>query len=191
MSGLRQQFKRVNNSSIKKKHRTPACCCRGMTETKIYLQWPITLYRRRNTVHRPPCPHAAYEDALIDLELRFSMCSIALKKKVQLAIALSCGAASSRIQHSLQTYRVVQRSSRGFSLIRSLENANDPSIIIKCVHQIVQLFENRHASPYDRLADGSTLLHVSKLQLRHLSADKDFEGILCPMSLWTIYCRNS
>jgi hypothetical protein len=157
---MRQTVPRSSN----KRYIGDACQCRKRGNSKIYLQWPFWLARTHTSIHKPHCPHATYEDSMIDLSLRFSVCRLALKRKIQLAFALSRNAGSTTIRHSLRTIRIVDSDAPAFKLamdIRTDLSTNlSPDAWEKHAYKLYRLFEQRLASPHDQLANGQTLVHV-------------------------------
>jgi hypothetical protein len=115
-------------------------------------------------VHNSTCPYAI-EDDVAELNVRFTMCSLALKRKTQLALALSNGAGSMSVKPALETYRVVDERSPAFRLLasfgRRIGPEPDPLAWEKPARDLLKLFNTKRASPHDRLPDGQTLLHVS------------------------------
>jgi len=154
------------------RHTVTHCNCRGQTKTTVYLQWPIQLQRTQKTAHDKLCPYATCEDAMTDLSVRFSTCVLALKRKVDIAIAITQIAGVSRVSHSLVHYRVVPESSPAFRLVQNVHDAvpqiSDRRLaelylrkgIQKAVPELQCMFQLQEASPYDRLPDGRSLLHV-------------------------------
>jgi len=155
------------------RHTLTPCNCRGQTKTTVYLQWPIQLQRTQKTLHDKLCPYATCENAMTDLSVRFSTCVLALKRKIDIAIAITQIAGVSRVSHSLVHYRVVPESSPAFRLVQNLLDAvtltSDRLLtelyvrkgIQDAVSELQCMFQLQKASPYDRLPDGRTLLHVS------------------------------
>ncbi|KAF2642106.1 hypothetical protein P280DRAFT_468561 [Massarina eburnea CBS 473.64] len=139
------------------------CTCRGQSTTKTYLSWPLKISRVHATVHNAGCRYATIEEAVTSLQFRFTMCSIALRRKAEIGLALAHGAGSSSVSPMLKCDRVVLKSSPGFRLLGSFQKrlGEEPSIYAweKQAHQLYRLFELRKASPHDRLPNGMTLLH--------------------------------
>lgn len=161
-------FRRIEpfQRKLAKKNRVRgSCMCHGQSDTTVYLRWPFVLSRTRTKVHSSHCPYSAIEDAITNLNLRFSLCSVMLKRETEVAIALSRGAGSSSISPMLKSYCVVDKQSPAFRLVESISH-NDIGFPVfyswePKARQLYKLFETRAASPYDRLPNGQTLLHVS------------------------------
>jgi hypothetical protein len=165
LNRLSQSMNKIKPKPAKKSHARVSCRCHGQSNTTIYLQWPIYLSRTQTKVHNSRCPYSKTEDTVSDLNIRFSMCSVALRRKAQIALAISRGAGISSLSPALKTFRVVDRKSPAFRLVASFERRigpdPSPSAWEKPAQALYMLFETRAASPHDRLPDGQTLLHVS------------------------------
>jgi hypothetical protein len=149
----------------KKKYRYfVPCGCRPFSQTSIYLKWPFYLSRKRTTTHRSDCPNASWERVLTDINVRISLCSLALRNSFCFSIILSHLNGEVAIKPTLAIRRVVPTTSPGFSLLLRLTGDEifvTPDLIEYTTEQLLRLFQIGEVSPYDRLADGSTLLHVS------------------------------
>lgn len=82
-------------------------------------------------------------------------------------MTMTRGAGALAISPMLQFHSVVPNDSPAFSMLRSLDSAEgflDPPRILEAARlSILEMFGNRKAAPSDRLADGTTLLHVCTL----------------------------
>jgi len=160
-----RRFRRLHNKSLRKSPTLLSCACRRLSKRYVYLRWPVSVSRNITQVHDPDCPYSVYQSAITDLNVRFSVCSTALRRKIELRIALSHSLDSSSISPGLISYRVVSVTSPGFALLDSFgemmiyepENVSWASF----AQDLFRSFQNREASPHDRLANGQTLLHVS------------------------------
>jgi len=152
---------------LKKNRSAAACGCRSRSETSVYLQWPFFLSRKRTTTHESHCPYAAWEVAVTDVNIRLSLCSLTLKRKLHLSMMLSyLHWSEPQIKPDLKVRRVVSNSSPAFQLLNALRfyglEADDRISSFESIgDELLRLFQGRRATPYDRLEDGSTLLHVS------------------------------
>jgi len=159
---------RYDPRRLKRDHGTAICGCDSRSETSVYLQWPVLLSRKRTTTHESHCRHAAWEVAVTDVNIRLSLCSLALKRRLHLSMVLSYPKWSElQIKPELKIRRVVSASSPAFQLLNRLSfhglNADDCIYLSKrAAGELLRLFQERKATPYDRLEDGSTLLHVSR-----------------------------
>lgn len=99
-----------------------------------------------------------------DLDMRLILCSATFKRKINIAIIVSQGLGKWSIAPSLCTYRVVSLESPAFTLIgslnKNLRTFTSSDAWIEPTQELFHLFQTRQASPYERLADGQTLLHV-------------------------------
>ncbi|KAF2868554.1 hypothetical protein BDV95DRAFT_670156 [Massariosphaeria phaeospora] len=158
---LGRDIRRLRSRSSRKNQQMTNCGCNPRSETSVYFQWPFFLSRKRTTVHESYCPRAAWEAALTDIEFRFSLCIRALKAR--LALSYHNGS-ELQIKPALMIRRVVSESSPAFRLLRwerfqwrELDKCK--SLVDGFPGELLRLFQERRATPHDRLEDGSTLLH--------------------------------
>ncbi|KAF2660012.1 hypothetical protein K491DRAFT_675049 [Lophiostoma macrostomum CBS 122681] len=151
-------------------HAKTSCKCHGHSNTEILLQWPFRFSRTRKRIHSSHCPYSAIEDTITDLTLRFSMCSVALRRKAHVTIELSHAAWALSLVPSLEISRIVSWDSPAVKLIGDFEATIRANPGVETWRQPAQdlhkLFAQRKASPHDRFLDGSTLLHLFCAQLR-------------------------
>ena len=149
---------------------TSPCHCRPRTKTTtIYHRsaYPNRLYsilwnHSQTREHDSSCWLGAYENCRTTLQLQLSMCSLLLKRKLELSVELCRGFGALSISPALRAYRIVPGSSPGFELIEEFWNKE---LYQECTANdfwklLSELFQNGEASPYDRCLDGETLLHV-------------------------------
>jgi hypothetical protein len=173
-----RRFRRFKSQSLNIRNTFVECACQRRSETTVYLHWPMTLSRTRTQVHESHCPHAAYQGAMNDVNMRFGLCSATFKRKINIAIVVSQGLEKWSIAPSLCTYRIVSENSPAFALLRSFHNDIRASAgldaWIEPARALFRLFQMRLASPYERLTDGRTLLHViASLSLHLVSAEQN------------------
>jgi hypothetical protein len=154
-----QQIRRSKRQS----RRMPLHCnCRNAVKTTAHLRWPISLQTTRTTHHARDCPCARQGDTEWELNLRFSVCFWAFRRKVQLAFAVAQVAGVSKIAPSLIHYPVVPESSPAFRLFantifddwseltfyqRDLAYNNH---LKDAATRLPRMFARGEASPYDR-----------------------------------------
>jgi hypothetical protein len=144
---LSRQIGRVNRNS---------CSCRPRPKKASYLRWPIDFSWGTRSVHNPGCPYTTFHPTVTDMNLRFSLCGFGLRRKIEISIAISRMATGSfSVNPALTCYRIVQRSSPAFELMWTYRERVELIPL-----ELIKLFQDGKASPYDRLKDGSTLLHV-------------------------------
>lgn len=164
------------------------CTCRGHTDTTVYLQWPVQLTKFSDAVHDAECEYSAIEEAVTRLQIRFTMCSISLQRKAHIGLALSKGAGSASISPSLSCDRVVTKSSPAFRLLANFKKRLEPDPGVeawqKPAKELLRLFQLRKASPYDRLSNGLTLLHVCVFHIA-------MHTITYRSSIFAARCRSS
>jgi hypothetical protein len=170
-----RSLKRFKSRSLNIRKAFVECACQRRSETTVYLTWPISLSRTRTHVHESHCPYAAYQAAISDVNMRLWLCSASLKRKINIAIVVSQGLGKWSIVPSLCTYRIVPESSPAFALLQSfqqkLRTSTALDMWIEPAQDLFRLFQMRQASPYERLADGRTLLHVNTHLLCPVSVD--------------------
>ena len=143
------------------------CGCRPRPESSVYLQWPFFFSRKRTIPHELHCPHSAGKQAVTDNDVRFSLCSVALKRRLDLSMVLSSSSwGNLKIKHSLKFARFVDRDSPAHLLLDAdrvwqLEEAERNHAFLETADLLLRLFQEQKATPHDRLEDGSTLLHVN------------------------------
>jgi hypothetical protein len=138
------------------------CTCRPQTSTLGYLSGLLALTCTRTSIHDTQCPRSLFQDAVTDLQLRVTLCSLVLRTKMSLTFALSYGAGLS-LKHNLQCHRVVDLSSPAFTFVETLVNSSNKmsdESFRKEADKLLAIFQLRQASPHERLPDGRTLLHV-------------------------------
>jgi hypothetical protein len=144
---LSRQIRRVNRT---------LCTCRSRPRRVSYLRWPIDFSWDTRSPHNPGCPYTTFHPTVTDMNLRFSLCGFGLQRKIEVSIAISRMAHGSfSVNPALTCYRIVPESSPAFELMRTYRSRTEliPGKLFK-------LFQDSKASPYDRLEDGTTLLHV-------------------------------
>lgn len=87
-------------------------------------------------------------------------------------MTLTRGAGALAISPMLQFHSVVPDDSPAFRLLLDLDGPDrlqDPNQILESTQwSILKMFHNRKAAPSDRLADGTTLLHVRTLFVQQI-----------------------
>jgi hypothetical protein len=144
---LSRQIRRVNRT---------LCTCRSRPRRVLYLRWPIEFSWDTRSVHNPGCPYTTFHPIVTDMNLRFSLCGFGLQRKIEISIAISRMAFGSfSVKPALTCYRIVPKSSPAFELM-----SNDYRYPSHIPGKLFKLFQDGRASPYDRLENGTTLLHV-------------------------------
>jgi hypothetical protein len=144
---LSRQIGRVNRKS---------CSCRPQSKKASYLRWPIDFSWDTRSVHNPGCLYTTLHPTVTDMNLRFSLCGFGLRRKIEISIAISHMAHGSfSVNPALTCYRIVPESSPAFELM--LTHRDRVELIPL---ELLKLFQDGKASPYDRLENGTTLLHV-------------------------------
>ncbi|PSN60720.1 hypothetical protein BS50DRAFT_449097, partial [Corynespora cassiicola Philippines] len=133
------------------------CTCRGQTTVTKLLQWPFSVVRARTSSHERQCPFWLRDDVSSKIDVKFSICSVLLGRKMRVALALLHEGGGYSVQSSLICHRVV-KTSPAFEYIESLSKNND-WVGESAYKTLYQMFQAREASPYDRTPNGRTLLH--------------------------------
>jgi len=148
------------------------CTCRPQTSALGYRTGLFALTCTRTSMHDAGCPQAPLHNAVTDLQLQATLCSLLLGKKVLLSFQLSYGAGLSTKQN-LECHRVVEWSPAfEFAMTVVESSMNMPMDTFRGeVEKLSMMFQLRQASPHDRLTNGTTLLHVciQPLSLRDAS----------------------
>lgn len=177
-----------NRAMSKKRYKDRVCTCRGQKSTMVYLEGPLHLSKTQARVHSPDCPYAMWEDGVTNLQLRFEICSISLRRKIHIGLSLSRGGRSSGIFPTLKCDRIVLKSAPAFRLLANFQQrlGQDPNFDAweKPAKELLRLFELRKATPHDRLPNGMTLLHVS------IPTHMPVEPILRQWSISVIPCQS-
>lgn len=156
----------LQRSTRKKAFIRGQCTCSGRTSAASYSRWPIRVIKIQSSAHDADCDYAKFEDAVTSLQVNFTLCSVALRRKAHIGLALSKGAGASSISPFIRCEYVVPKNSPGFRLLANftarLEPDLGPDAWEKPANELLRLFQMRKASPHDRLSNGMTLLHVSQ-----------------------------
>ncbi|KAF2873941.1 hypothetical protein BDV95DRAFT_604162 [Massariosphaeria phaeospora] len=164
---ISRKFGRLNTRPTKPKRANMSCSCQPQSQLTTYLNWPISLVRNQTVHHDATCEFSVHQAAITDMNLRLTICSMALRRKANVAFAISVGAGCWRVQPSLEVYQVVPRSSPAFQLLdkflvraRITGRLDSSNVWRETADELYKLFETRQASPNDRLVDnGRTMLH--------------------------------
>ncbi|OJJ00791.1 hypothetical protein ASPVEDRAFT_590403 [Aspergillus versicolor CBS 583.65] len=123
-----------------------------------------TSYFSVSAGHKASCPLYVNGHQTIGISARYTFCNRLIGMSVHVMMTLTRGAGALAISPALQFHSVVPDDSPAFSLLRNLDSAKscpDSLRILESIQwNILEMFHNRKAAPTDRLADGSTLLHV-------------------------------
>jgi hypothetical protein len=170
---LRQRVKRGGSKDFAKRSQYFSFChCRPQTEESTIFSKTSdrhghsSIIRTRVREHSSGCWLGAYGNTRTKLLLRLSMCSLLLRRKFDFAIEIRRGTGTLWISPALQTYRIVDICSPGFSLISEFwreDKWRQSSAVDYLWKQLLNLFQHGEASPFDRLTNGVTLLHVCAL----------------------------
>jgi hypothetical protein len=183
---LSRQIGRVNRTS---------CTCRSRPGRASYIRWPIHLSWKKRNDHDPGCLHTTFHPTVTDMNFQFSLCGFGLRRKIEISIAISRMAPGAfSVNPALTCYRIVPESSPAFELMRTYQQC--PDLI---PGKLIKLFQDGKASPYDRLEDGFTLLHVrchynwrsyqwNSLLILYLCKLISFVDVLL---IESVQCRNS
>ncbi|KAF2849139.1 hypothetical protein T440DRAFT_427315 [Plenodomus tracheiphilus IPT5] len=141
------------------------CTCHRDPVSRTFLRWPISIAYSSAFRHNNNCPRATSQEVITDLRLELSICSFMLGQKFKIALEYSSNGSSMSIAPSLECIRFVTDDSPAFKLLRPLGWSSYVDMetylvwLDDCASGLYQLFETRQITPYDRLLDGSTLLH--------------------------------
>jgi hypothetical protein len=153
---------RRRTRKLQRRYAKATCICRPQTSALSCHSRLLALTCSRTSLHDPQCPQSTFQRAVTNLQLQTTLCSLILGTKMSLAFTLSYGAKFS-VNHNLECYRVVHKSSPAFAFIDTLVQSSEdmPQEVFQGeVSKLFRMFELGQASPHDRLPDGKTLLHV-------------------------------
>ena len=161
---LSRDIRRLKPRSLRRRNALAECTCYRYSGTTFSSQWPIAFSWTTTREHESQCPHSIYQAAVTDINIRFSLCSIALGRKVNVALAISRGFGSWTILPSLVSYRIVDSATPAFKLLANFHERigtyPGPDAWTGPAQELFRLFQTRQASPHDRYGS-KTLLHVS------------------------------
>jgi hypothetical protein len=150
------------NQRLKRGLAKATCTCQKHGRPYGYRSGWLTLACTWTSAHDPQCRLSILQNTVKDIQLRAALCSLFLRSKVSFSLTLACGDGSS-FKQTLECHRVV-KDSPAFSFIPDLVKSSfttTEDIFHGEVDKLLEMFQQRQASPHDRLPDGSTLLHVS------------------------------
>ena len=172
----------------------PCACRKKLVFKLVYSSNVRNLYRNSRwdgkiyattLTHHSDCPLFTISEITEERGFRLSYCGAWLARAVYASVAITKGAGGFSISPNLAVRPVVPRSSRIFKLFRHSPD-NLPKELVKSrdlqstlewtICQLVRLFEDKDASPYDVDEDGNTLLHVSSHNTRLLSLAINAKG---------------
>ncbi|KAF2008977.1 hypothetical protein BU24DRAFT_380969, partial [Aaosphaeria arxii CBS 175.79] len=138
-----------------------SCDCKHHKKSYSYSLWPFELWKSLTRKHRIDCPHSIYEDATTQLGIQLNLCSLMLKRKVQISVFFSQSMRGPGVSSNLRCHRIVTSGSPAFKLVFDFlnESISGPNSYKDMTDELFKLFQLREASPHDRLEDGMTLLH--------------------------------
>lgn len=156
---------RLQNGNTRSRF-SSSCGCRPQTTSVTYGRVSAALTRRVTKVHSRNCYHSATEDAAAGIDMRISLCSSLLRRKIVVALGISYSLSKGfGVQASLRGTTIVDYSSEAFSIVyeycRETDLLDRPGSWEEITNELQKLFQDRRASPHDRLAHGGTLMHVS------------------------------
>ena len=136
---------------IRGRYASIPCTCRPQTSTLGYTSQLLAFTLIRKSVHGPQCPCYPLQSILTGLVFK-----VTLKKSVSLLLTRSEGT-------GIVAFLRSHRSSPAFYIVRNLVESSTkmPLETFRLgVRELFMVFQNKAASPHDRLPDGSTLLHA-------------------------------
>jgi len=162
LDGDVMSLRSVQRKTRKLQRRSDAipCTCRPHTSALGYISKILTLTYTQSFVHDSQCLRYSLPDKTTDLQFKATLCSLVLKKRISLSFARFNSAGFTQ---SLQCHRIVDWDSPAFLFVVSLVESSMilPQELFRGeVGNLSRIFELRQASPYDRLKNGSTLLHA-------------------------------
>ncbi|KAL4879725.1 hypothetical protein BJY04DRAFT_192793 [Aspergillus karnatakaensis] len=108
------------------------------------------------------CPLHSEERQMIALSAKYAFCNRVIRLSVNAMMTLTWGAGAFSISPTLRFHSVVRDDSPAFNLLNQAGDTDFllTSDMLEDIRQtLLQMFQDQRATPTDRLADGSTLLH--------------------------------
>lgn len=169
LNQLGRQVRKIRPTTMTHRRRIPRSCqCRSEMQVQEVQSWPlwhswlVSSTRSVNKDHEDDCEYAALSQARTNLQVRLSGCSMLLGRKLKLSIDIQRGAGMFNISPLLQTFHVVSPTSPAFALLRDMSFSRlSLDRRLQVFEDLKVLFDTGEATVYDRLVDGTTLLHVS------------------------------
>jgi hypothetical protein len=124
-------------------------------------------------LHQAHCPLYDAGKHTVGVAAKYTFCNRLLGLSVSVMMTLTRGAGAISLSPMIQFHEVVE-DSPAFALtveiIHSFDQENLSEVIDRTRDGLLKLFHEKKAAPTDRLADGSTILHVggASTQVRHL-----------------------
>ncbi len=134
---------------------------KSSTEKMRSRLWPISIVTESFEQHLEECPYAPYSKAQTRIVMNLHFCSYLLRRKVTIALQLFSSNSRFTISPMLQATRIVPIDSPSFTFISDLRYSYETNSAHILIHDLKRLFDANQASPYDRLSDGTTLLHYA------------------------------
>ena len=123
-------------------------------------------------LHRRTCPMLLTSPAVVTARLSIGVCGALLRGAAEATFSITRGAGGFSISRALHCMRVVDDSTKTFTLVGSLDKDCPYACRIEVweyrlnrrIQEIECLFREGQATPYDVDLEGNTLLHVSSRQ---------------------------
>lgn len=116
--------------------------------------------------HTANCPLYVEGQQTLGIAANYTFCNRLLGLSVNFMMTLTRGAGALSISPILQFHSVVANDFPAFKLLRDMKTEfnreRDHKVLERAQKALLQMLREKKAAPTDRLADGSTLLHVSR-----------------------------
>jgi hypothetical protein len=113
--------------------------------------------------HKAGCPLYVNGHQTMGISTRYTVCNRLIGLSVHFMMTVTRGGGALAISPMLQFHSVVPNDSPAFKLLLGLNGSYSHSKLEYTQQSILEMFHTRKAAPSDRLADGTTLLHVRSL----------------------------
>ncbi|KAL4948590.1 hypothetical protein BDW69DRAFT_90646 [Aspergillus filifer] len=137
------------------------CTCRNQSWRSETFSFSVF------TTHQRSCPLHMRQQQTTVASINYAFCNRVLGLSVMFTMTLRRGAGAMSISPTLKVHPVVSDHSPAFQLLNkthlNLKGRATPEVVDLARDSLINLFRNGEASPTDRLADGTTLLHAAAM----------------------------
>ncbi|KAJ0418415.1 hypothetical protein BJY00DRAFT_287749 [Aspergillus carlsbadensis] len=153
----RQQQHGLRGSDIDTISRYCACSCRPFASSSF----SISVF----ALHEAHCPLYEAGRHTVGVAANYTLCNRLLGLSMSVMMTLTRGAGACSVSPVIQFHGLVRRSSPAFELVYHVMKGIKQGRAFEALEAtrtgLLMLFREKKAAPTDRLADGSTILHVS------------------------------
>lgn len=156
-NSLRGRLPQSSSSHLSEKY----CTCNRRPRHSPTFSFSVS------TGHRADCPLYVDGQQTVGISARYMFCNRLLGMSVRFMMTFTRGAGALAISPMFQFHSIVPDDSPVFKLLLNLQISGIFPDSLRRLEStkwsVLEMFHNRKAAPSDRLADGTTLLHVRTL----------------------------